>query len=578
MKKITLLFTLFVVTLVYAQKTDTARGANGIAVVINEVDADQAGTDILEFIELSTGGVSVALDGYVVVLFNGSSDTSYNAIDLDGFSSDANGYFIIGGDDAALGADITLGVSNVIQNGADAVAVYFASDTDFPYGTAATTTLLQDAIVYGTNDSDDIDLLAALGQTIQYNESANGDSGVDSLQRDNNDGFCAGTPTLRADNIDCSGVCPLSVFVMSVVCDAVTAGTDTYTTTLGYSGGNTGASYTITSTEGAISGDNPNTVADGTIIISNVNEGVDFTYSVTSTLCDISNMINAQTCVPASTVNNISELRAGVVGQEYTLTGEAILTFQQDFRNQKFIEDATAAILIDDVNGNITSTFAIGDGITGLSGFLGDFNGMMQFSITTDPGAASSTGNAVEPQTVSVAQLAANPNDYESELVELEIFNIDTSVNAEWITGTEYLMLENGSGADYTFRTSFFDADYIGTQVIPEGFVAGIITERDNGSYYITARSMTDFSPLAGVSENNIAGFAIAPNPASSQVTFSTIASEILTIAIYDLAGKQVMNISNAQGTINVSDLSTGLYIVRATENGQTSIAKLVIK
>jgi len=576
MKKITLLFALFLTTLVFAQKPIENRSANGVAVLINEIDADQAGTDEMEFIELSTFGNSVPLDGYVVVLFNGSSDTSYNAIDLDGFSTDANGYFLIGGDNVP-NADITLGVSNVLQNGADAVAIYFASDTDFPAGTAATTTGLQDAIVYGTNDADDTDLLAALGETTQYNESANGDSGVDSLQRGDDGTFCTGTPTPKADNIDCSATCPLSVFVVSVECDAVTAGTDTYTTTLGFTGGGT-ATYTIMATEGTVSGDNPSTMAMGEIVITGVDEGVDFDYSVMGGNCDISNTINAETCQPAANVANIAELRAGVIGQEYTLTGEAIITFQQDFRNQKFIEDATAAILIDDSPGNITTVYAIGDGITGVTGFLSEFNGMMQFSVIADPGAATSTANTITPQSVTAAELIANPNDYESELVELEIFNIDTSENVEWVTGTEYGMIENGSGDEYTFRTSFFDADYIGTQVIPEGFVAGIITERDNGSYFITARSLADFSPLAGVGENNIAGFTMSPNPASSQVTFNTVASEILNVEIYDVAGKQVMNVANGQGTINVSDLATGLYIVRATENGQTTIAKLVIK
>ena len=42
-------------------------------VQINEIDSDTAGTDTLEFIELSDGGAgNTPLDGLVVVLFNGS--------------------------------------------------------------------------------------------------------------------------------------------------------------------------------------------------------------------------------------------------------------------------------------------------------------------------------------------------------------------------------------------------------------------------------------------------------------------------------------------------------------------------
>ena len=72
---------------------------------INEVDADTPSTDTAEFIELYDGGIgNVALDGLSAVLYNGSDDLSYTpAFDLDGYSTDADGYFIIG---SVPGADI----------------------------------------------------------------------------------------------------------------------------------------------------------------------------------------------------------------------------------------------------------------------------------------------------------------------------------------------------------------------------------------------------------------------------------------------------------------------------------------
>jgi hypothetical protein len=149
----------------------------------------------------------------------------------------------------------------------------------------------------------------------------------------------------------------------------VTSGVDTYTSTLGFTGGGT-ATYTFSASQGTVSGDNPSSSASGEITISGVNEGVDFTYSLTSENCDISNTINSPSCEPGSTVNTIAELRAGTIGNDYTLNGEAVVTFVQGFRNQKFIEDGTAAILVDDNNGVITSALAAGDGITGLTGTL----------------------------------------------------------------------------------------------------------------------------------------------------------------------------------------------------------------
>ncbi|MBU0705251.1 MAG: lamin tail domain-containing protein, partial [Chloroflexi bacterium] len=103
-------------------------------VIINEVDADQVSTDSAEFVELYDGGVgNTDLTGLVLVFFNGSDDASYEAFDLDGQGTDANGYFVLCGD-AGNVANCDLDVSpdtNLIQNGADAVALYVGDDTNF---------------------------------------------------------------------------------------------------------------------------------------------------------------------------------------------------------------------------------------------------------------------------------------------------------------------------------------------------------------------------------------------------------------------------------------------------------------
>ncbi len=133
------------------------------AVVINELDADQTGTDMAEFVELYDGGAgSTDLSGLVVVFYNGSSDTSYAAFDLDGFSTDGAGYFLLGNAGVVPTPDIIF-ADNFLQNGADAVALYVGNDSDFPNGTPITAVGLLDCIVYGTNDPDDAGLIAVCG-------------------------------------------------------------------------------------------------------------------------------------------------------------------------------------------------------------------------------------------------------------------------------------------------------------------------------------------------------------------------------------------------------------------------------
>ncbi|GEM_PF-1807524 len=179
-------------------------------VLINEIDADQSGTDEAEFVELyNTSSSEVSLDGYVLVLFNGSNDQSYAAYDLDGYNIAANGYFVIGAVDEA-----DMALTSSIQNGADAVALYMADETDFPDGTAVTLTDIVDAVVYGTNDSDDSGLLTLLNT----DEPQLNDDTSNSLQRNtdgeggarNTSNFVARNPTPGATNNVTVGVLELT--------------------------------------------------------------------------------------------------------------------------------------------------------------------------------------------------------------------------------------------------------------------------------------------------------------------------------------------------------------------------------
>ena len=176
---------------------------------IVEIDADQTGTDDQEFVEIKTEFANQSLNGMIAVFYNGSSDTSYRTVDLTGFASDDNGYFLLGSD-AVAGADITMGADNTIQNGADAVALHTADAANFPDGTPVTTDGLVDAVVYGTSDADDTGLLTGLGQTTQWDENENGAKDTESLQFDAATGtFCAQVPTPRAANILCGPAAPL---------------------------------------------------------------------------------------------------------------------------------------------------------------------------------------------------------------------------------------------------------------------------------------------------------------------------------------------------------------------------------
>ncbi len=180
-------------------------------------------------------------------------------------------------------------------------------------------------------------------------------------------------------------------------------------------------------------------------------------------------------------------------GTVYHLTGEAVLTFQQGFRNQKYIEDGTAGILIDDDDGIITTTYNIYDGITGIKGTLTTFGNMVQFTPVEDPGDATSSDNEIEPLVVTMSDYVDNFMDYQARLITIEeVFFVDPEDN--FANGQVYDFTDGDIVAEY--RTTFFNVDYIGDP-IPSGplNITGLPNSRDEGDF-MTARHWDDIETL----------------------------------------------------------------------------------
>lgn len=179
-------------------------------VVINELDSDTPSIDDKEFVELKSVTPNFPLDGYVLVFFNGNAGSastgnkSYLTIGLNGLTTDVNGLILIGSNGVSPVPERIFG-DNLIQNGADAVAIYQGTYADFPDGTLATTTNLINALGYDTSDDDAIELMGLLGLTIQINENENAQGADQSIQRKPDGTYEVKAPTPGANN-DGSGV------------------------------------------------------------------------------------------------------------------------------------------------------------------------------------------------------------------------------------------------------------------------------------------------------------------------------------------------------------------------------------
>ncbi|GEM56254.1 hypothetical protein B0A58_04460 [Flavobacterium branchiophilum NBRC 15030 = ATCC 35035] len=80
--------------------------------------------------------------------------------------------------------------------------------------------------------------------------------------------------------------------------------------------------------------------------------------------------------------------------------------------------------------------------------------------------------------------------------------------------------------------------------------------------------------PLA-IDQNNIVGLDIFSKNGVLTVTTPTLSEK--EVAIYDLLGKQVKNTTTQNNTVNVADLTSGIYIVKVSENGQSATRKLLL-
>ncbi|MGM0634862.1 MAG: endonuclease [Bacteroidota bacterium] len=176
-------------------------------ITINEVDADTPSTDTQEFVELKTDDPYTSLDGYVLVLFNGSdygNNEVWWTLDLNGFTTDINGLWVAGGPELSPVPNYYIS-SNTILNGNAAFAIYQGSSFDFPEGTQATTNNLVDALVYSVNNPPSQTLLDLLDEDVHMDENENGNKDNESIQRANDGSWYVAESTPRALN-DGSGV------------------------------------------------------------------------------------------------------------------------------------------------------------------------------------------------------------------------------------------------------------------------------------------------------------------------------------------------------------------------------------
>ncbi len=599
-----------------------AQGASGV--VINEVDSDTPGSDTAEFIELYNASSSaVSLDGLVVVLFNGSNDRSYAAYDLAG-SLAAGDYYVLG-NPGVPNADLEIdpGGSGAIQNGADAVALYTGTAADFPADTAPTTTNLVDAVVYDTDDSDDTGLLTGLGQTAQYDEDANGDKDNQSVQRspDGANAFITAPATPGAAN---PSVAPEEFSTILLGANEVPP------VTTGAAGGVmavlTGTELVVTGQFGGLESDYNASVGshlhrgaadvNGPVeyplspALDADNRGGTFeaddnTFDVRPTFAD--SLRNGLVYVNVHTVDQPDgEIR----GQLLTETPTASVTLAQareigagfsvslagtvsramgDF---SYVQDDGGAVAVRQTFGDYADAVAAGTIAAGtaveLTGTLSEFSGLLQIN-NTDLASytVGATGAAPTPEVVTLAELAADGEAYESRLISVVDVTF-AAAGGTFAAGEEYAVSQ-GDDTGTVRINGAEETAVVGTAIPAVGQLTGVVDER-GGAYRILPILATDVTAGGTAGETGPeAGLRLAvanPLRGAATVRFELAAPGRARLALFDALGRQVavlvdggVGTGEQTATLEAGALSTGVYVLRLqTETDTVSRTLTVVR
>jgi hypothetical protein len=299
-------------------------------------------------------------------------------------------------------------------------------------------------------------------------------------------------------------------------------------------------------------------------------------------------------------VENIAALRAKTVEEPpvsiYTISGEVILTHIHNQRNQKFVQDATGAIWIDDPAGILVTAYEVGDAIAGLSGTISIFNTMLQFTPIGDPGSPVSSGNAMPVVTLTIGQILANPFVHQARLVELRDVQFTGSAG-NFATGQAYNMTD-GTGT-LAFRAIWVYADYIGLPRPEDTFTMLGIVQQNAVGPFITARSYADMGATSDSDKVVPTGHKLLgnyPNPfnPTTSISFRVVESasegiQPVTIDIYNIRGQKVHTLvdglyESGEYTVvwnghddNGASVGSGVYLYRMTTSEAIETRKMIL-
>jgi hypothetical protein len=409
------------------------------------------------------------------------------------------------------------------------------------------------------------------------------------------------TAQMRVDDIKLAAVsasCTLALGTPVIACAASTSALDNYTVTIPYTGGGN-ATYTVTTT-GTVTGDNPSTTAAGNIIIT-MNESSMGTYTVTvgsGPTCSFTfTFTSPDSCIGTNTLP---------VNEPFNYSAGTPLNFSQMWKNTSVGSDEILATSGNLTYTGITSTgnsvsFA-GTGSDTLLPFTDTTSGEIYASFlakVTDLTNISLTGSTYFASFSSATNVFSGRiwiKTTDGTQYQYGISTTTTAADIVWsstlyaVNSTQYLVLRydfsNNLLALYENPTIGGTAgpSVVTTPATALTSVANFVLRQDSATTTpamtideLTITTTPNFT-LGNDSFSQIDGLKLYPNPVKGGTLFvETALNNNVHVTIYDIVGKQVLNTTVTNNAVNVSELTSGVYVVTVTEEGKTTSKKLMI-
>ena len=275
-----------------------------------------------------------------------------------------------------------------------------------------------------------------------------------------------------------------------------------------------------------------------------------------------------------ATAANLQKLRSNRENSIIKYTGTATVTYSRTANNQKYIQDATAAVLVHDPTGFISGTYNIGDGIKNIEGKITYYNGLIELVPTVATG-ETATGTPIVPEVRTMSSLTAED---QCKLVKVE--KVKFANPAQWDAGSLYVTGKNYdltgySSSNYAYRTAFSESDYIGQPVPASYFNAIVLVGQFNTQMQITARNNADITLLSGAKAITSFAFTTPATTGTIDETGKTVSlavpsGTIVTALVPTVAVSPKATISPASGT--AQDFTSPVNYTVTAEDGTTQV------